>query len=352
MSECAVIRRGSAVRVSIVLLVALTVAVLAGAGTSAIGRVRVERLPIDEAFGVNNAGKVVGSDQIGECGGRPVAWSRSGTNVLTAGGECGVAVAINDREGIVGWYLPKYGSADTAFHWHGVLSDVAPLPRSVVISEAADLNDHDAVAGTTDVWWDENTDEDPTTWSEPRARLWYDQKMVDLGNLGGGKSVARAVNNRDQVVGESTTRSGNWHAFLWDRGKLRDLGTLGGKTSAALDINDREEIVGYSGTATGATHAVIWQKGRLIDLGVLPGGRNSSAHAINQRGQVVGSSDRGSWGQAFLWQNSRMTQLTLPGGWMTASATAINDRGQIVGTAARTHHVPYTETAILWTLPG
>jgi uncharacterized membrane protein len=39
--------------------------------------------------------------------------------------------------------------------------------------------------------------------------------MTDLGTLSGAESCATAINERGQVVGESTTASGETHAVLW-----------------------------------------------------------------------------------------------------------------------------------------
>ena len=41
--------------------------------------------------------------------------------------------------------------------------------------------------------------------------------MIDMGTLGGGFSVATAINNRGQAVGFSEIASGERHAFLWTR---------------------------------------------------------------------------------------------------------------------------------------
>ncbi len=41
--------------------------------------------------------------------------------------------------------------------------------------------------------------------------------MTDLGTLGGGSSVAHAINSRGQIVGVSATDSWDTHAVLWSK---------------------------------------------------------------------------------------------------------------------------------------
>jgi probable HAF family extracellular repeat protein len=83
--------------------------------------------------------------------------------------------------------------------------------------------------------------------------------ITDLGNLG-SVSRARGINDRGQIVGNSSLATGATHAFLWENGVITDLGTLGGANSQALGINDRGQIVGSSLTATGETHATLWSR--------------------------------------------------------------------------------------------
>jgi probable HAF family extracellular repeat protein len=90
--------------------------------------------------------------------------------------------------------------------------------------------------------------------------------MTDLGTLDAQLcpmnrcSQANAINARGQVVGESTTATGEQHASLWEKGTMTDLGTLGGCCSGANAINARGQVVGISGPVGQNGHAVLWTK--------------------------------------------------------------------------------------------
>jgi probable HAF family extracellular repeat protein len=189
------------------------------------------------------------------------------------------------------------------------------------------------------------------------AFLWQKGKLTDMGTLAGlENSEPSDINERGQVVGWSQSKTGEERAFLWQKGRMTALGTLGGKWSLAHAINDRGQIVGQSltnlsvslenGDVITARHAFLWQNGKLTDLGTLPHHQSGSwALAINNRGQIVGAARWESGGnleehRPFLWQNGKLTDLgTLtarPGELQTGtglnSAVAINERGQVTGT--------------------
>ncbi|MBE0598419.1 MAG: hypothetical protein IH614_14220 [Desulfuromonadales bacterium] len=149
--------------------------------------------------------------------------------------------------------------------------------------------------------------------SGERGFFWDGGAMYPIQDLGGGKSEAVDINNRNEVVGNATLSDGSTHAFLWvlgedKKGEIRDLGTLGGENSHATAINDAGQVIGWSETGEvyneqGVTvpirHAFLWSDGVMYDLGThdyfydypfTPPYPFSEAAAINGSGQTAGNS--------------------------------------------------------------
>jgi probable HAF family extracellular repeat protein len=222
-------------------------------------------------------------------------------------------------------------------------------------------------------------------------------RLLDLGTLGGNYSEAFGINSTGQVVGASTTATGERHAFLWTAGRMRDLGTLGGSSSTAQNINSLGQVVGWSTTADGSEHAFIWtSRDGMRDLGTL-GRPRSYAYAINDHGQVVGytaalatdppfsrighaafiwtaadgmrdlraTDDQWSeaWdinlsgqvvgsrgGRAFRWTASAgMQDLGVPGGQARSYANSISDRGQVAGWSEGLSPTQQPRHIFIWT---
>jgi len=157
------------------------------------------------------------------------------------------------------------------------------------------------------------------------------QGMRDLGTLGGRKSSAYGINNLGEVVGESdfqlvnnpsttafvlpgTSLTGT-HAFLWTEAKgMKDLGHLGGGYSIAQAINNNGEVVGYSTLPGGTRRAFRWSSfGGMKDLNtLLPSGSGwvlTEANDINDRGQVVGNGLHNGKSRAFRFTLPTATVL-------------------------------------------
>ena len=185
----------------------------------------------------------------------------------------------------------------------GGFADLGALTGLVTVGAA--INDSDGtghVAGTTG----------------DKAFYWDGGSMVSCGDLGGGTSEATDINENDVVIGNSTTASGDTHAFSWQLsagvGVMTDLGTLGGANSWAVDINNYDNGNGYSlivgRSETGATyteggvtynvvHACAWYNNVIYDLGIHKDFYDysianpipfSEAIAVNDNNRIAGNS--------------------------------------------------------------
>jgi probable HAF family extracellular repeat protein len=168
---------------------------------------------------------------------------------------------------------------------------------------------------------------------------------IDLGTLGGDRSVAAGINAAEQVVGGAETAAGQWHAFLWQNKIMTDLGTLGGENSEAHAITQTFEplIVGTSEKPNRydpnqvLDRAFLWREGAMTDLGSPAWEQNSEAWGVSDTGLVVGTAQKWSSGfwRAFLWSDGVMTDLGTLGG-DESCALAVNNVGQVVGWSQRT----------------
>jgi hypothetical protein len=157
----------------------------------------------------------------------------------------------------------------------------------------------------------------------------------DIGSLGGGYTLVRALNNRGVVVGESldaTEPFGNILAFRWTAaGGMRAL--PGTSVASASAINDRNQIVGWTGAPGVSDRAVLWNPdGRTIDLGPLPFSL-SQASTINSRGESGGFADvAGGAIHATKWTaTGTVIDLGSLDNNGFASTDFVNDRGDAAG---------------------
>ena len=185
--------------------------------------------------------------------------------------------------------------------------------------------------------------------SANHAFLWANGTMTDLGTLGGDYSLANAINDRGQVVGESNTPQGETHAFLWDQGTMSDLGNAG-ETSSAHSINNSGGIVGAISSKNARRGAVLWRSGQRLSLADLAtSGSGSTALAVNANGDIAGVSSgfvvsSGGVVRAVLWHGGIVRDLGTLGG-THSTANAINDSGDVVGWAETANH---SSGAFLW----
>ena len=214
------------------------------------------------------------------------------------------AFALNDAGQVAGFGVPFDGSPGRGYLWdQGTLTDLGELPGGSG-SLPRSINNSGQIVGA----------------SGGGAFLWQNGNISSLEGL----RSAWGINNAGQVVGG---------AFLWQDGKLTDLGSLGGGGTMALAINDLSMVVGFSFPAIGdvTLHAFLWQDGQMTDLGAAPGDRDSTATAINSAGTIVGETgllnDDAPVPRAFLYDSGTWNAFGPEG----SVALGINDAGQVVG---------------------
>jgi len=146
-----------------------------------------------------------------------------------------------------------------------------------------------------------------------------DYEFLDLSTLGGRYSLAFAINNNGQVVGESSTSANPYsHAFIWDIGTgMQDLGTSSYFESSAYDINDLGQVVCLENGKP-----FIWSNTDSYTSLYQPGNNTYYVNSINNSGQVVG----GIGGLGYIWNTPTELERLGPD-----YMSAINNSGQMVG---------------------
>jgi probable HAF family extracellular repeat protein len=212
--------------------------------------------PYSRAYGVNDAGQMVGFSNNDDAAMQPVIWQNSASAPIelgTFGGEHGIAFGINASGAVVGWteVTPKNYNDTRAFYWPGAgpIQDLGTLRAdNTGISVARSINDLHTVAGSA-------TNE--SSLREAFIKL-SGGSMTGLGNLGGSvdglQSYSQDVNNNNEVVGYAYTAEGLMRAFLYTQtAGMQDLNNLVGNLPVgvtlrrALGINDLGDIVGVTG---------------------------------------------------------------------------------------------------------
>jgi probable HAF family extracellular repeat protein len=146
----------------------------------------------------------------------------------------------------------------------------------------------------------------------------------NVGTLGGSQSEIRALNNKDEAVGQSTTASGASHAFLYSAGRMHDLTTAHG-IGVAVAINDRGDIGGQTGYDN--SRALVLKNGSVDVFGP----PSSSVDDINAAGDAVGGYIAPGQGErAFVYSGGKRSDLPSLGGSGTYG-TGINDAGSVSG---------------------
>jgi probable HAF family extracellular repeat protein len=287
-----------------------------------------------QAYALNAHNQVVGFSNNSSGTARAFRWENGVmTDLGTFGGES-AAYGINDAGHVVGYSQVGATTIRNAFLYSGgTMTNIGTLGGDE--SLAYDINNAGQITGYSN-------QPVPPFGSPVRPFIYQGGSMIGLGTISGiaAQSVGRAINENGEVVGYSQGPPAlvGHHAFLYSAGVMTDIGSPGVDFNEAWDVNDHGVAVGGDFIG-GGYHAVMFQSGTVIDLGVVASDPNSVAVAINNLGQVVGESNSGAGlaMRAFLYDGGVMYDLNdllepaSASAWHLLDAYDINLRGYIVG---------------------
>jgi probable HAF family extracellular repeat protein len=237
---------------------------------------------------INNKGQVTGQSYTADGNDHVFIYTDgSSVDLDTLGSNDSVGWDVNESGEVSCTFATVDGGLEACHYAGGVVTRLGTL--GYPDSGSYSVNDAGRVVGVAgEVGVSESY---YASWGNPKAFLYSDGVMRELGTLGGAVSAAWAINNNDQIVGVAATANGTVHAFLHENNEMRDLGTLGGDNSTAIDVNDRGQVIGLSEIKyeTGYVELVcfIYSDGVMKEIESPKGGYLSPA-AINSLGQVVG----------------------------------------------------------------
>jgi probable HAF family extracellular repeat protein len=231
---------------------------------------------ISAAWDINDLNQVVGQSENDFLEARAFVWNQSaGMQPVPSPSPLAPisAFGINNAGHIVGAASLASGQVRAFLLNASLMIDLGTLGGTTSIAQkVAQIGPTDYVVGHSQISSPSIPPNHAFIWHDDNANSLSDPgEMKDLGTLGGTNSIAYDINASGQVVGSADVSPGVSHAFLWhddngnganDPGEMKDLSSLIPPGSSwtlqeARSINDNGQIVGVGLNPSGQTHAFL-----------------------------------------------------------------------------------------------
>jgi probable HAF family extracellular repeat protein len=227
----------------------------------------------------------------------------------TLGGTNGYASGVNNRGDVVGWAETRLQDSTCTFPQVFQFEAVKygrddkpqllrPLPGDQD-SAATALNDAGDVVGISG-----ECNNAVGALSAKRVVLWHNGQPQELKTFdGSGWNTPTDINERGDVVGFANVAPDiaadgslqfNPVAFIWtkEQGAQKILPLAGDTNSIAYAINNRGQVVGQSFGGPEGSRAFVWENGKATDLNTIVSGDAGIyllyAEGIDERGDITG----------------------------------------------------------------
>ena len=193
------------------------------------------------------------------------------------------------------------------------------------------INDSRTVVGTYSV----NQPCLYTYCSTPYGFIWNNGTFTSISFPGSNGTVATAINNSGQIVGNYTTTAltpQKSNGFIYNGGTFTTLNVSGQVLTQPEGINNSGQIVGYfqaPSNQSPADHAFLYSGGTFTTFDY-PGASYTEFQSINDSGTITGVAGIGGNGACFVYSAGVFTAISTAAypGYFCNSA-AINNSGQI-----------------------
>lgn len=255
----------------------------------------------------------------------------------TLGGPGAAAYGVNDAGDVVGASDLTEGGFHACIWIDGQVQDLGALTDGAA-STAFSVNNLRVIVGRSQ---DANGTNRAVRWIPGRNGGWDIEDLGTLRDDNTGFGWATRVNSSGQIVGYATSNAGSYHAFLWDQGTKTDLGTLHWTGSLAysqgLGINDAGQTVGFAYRVLGGPEHGFFHDGTQqfditpqVSFGLAQGQSINSSGVIG--GYVSGSGvGDGNFNAGYLPPGGSWQLIPRLPGHIGSYAFDISDAGELVG---------------------